>query len=347
MVNELIEKFNTEPRQAWAGYHRSGVDGLISSFNLSYALVAARRAGMLGKLVDGGQRPLAELTAGLDEHLAGNLLRYLDVMEVVRISGDTVRLTDQGLDMAAPTALAQLEFYIEAYGPVVSQLTGLVKGEKVYGRDVARNGAALGRSCADLFSIYHDPIVLEVLTSLDVRKVLDLGCGAGQFLLDACKADPTLLGVGLDIDAPSIGIAEGLARDAGLADRLKFVVADAFRPETWPAETRDADAIFGVGVLHEHFRDGEDAVLTILNNLAGQMRAGAVKSFVLGEPELRYDQLENDCDLYLVHIFTAQGFPRKRELWLELFEKSDLYCRRVWTRPGAGPRFNFYDLAPR
>ncbi|TDC65126.1 methyltransferase domain-containing protein [Micromonospora sp. KC207] len=347
MGNQLIAKFDTEPRRAWAGYHRSGVDGLISSFNLAYALVAARRTGMLDKLAGQGQMPIAEIVGDLDEHLAGNLLRYLDIMGVVRITGDVVRLTDQGVDVVGVTALAQLEFYIEAYGPVVSQLTGLLTGEKVYGRDVTRNGAALGRSCADLFRIYHDPIVLEVLSTLDVRKVLDLGCGAGQFLLDACRADPALKGVGLDIDAPSIDIAKELARDAGLENRLGFVVADAFSPDTWPEETQDADAVFGVGVLHEHFRDGEDAVLAILNRIAGQLRAGYIKSFILGEPELHYDQLENDCDLYLVHIFTAQGFPRERALWLELFEKSDLYCRRVWTRPGAGPRFNFYDLVPR
>jgi SAM-dependent methyltransferase len=346
-MSQIIKKFDPEPRLAWAGYHRSSVGGLISAFNLAYALVATRRAGILGALSAHGQLPMSEVIGQLDEHLATNLLRYLEVMGVVQIDAMNVRLTDMGLDMASATALAQLEFYVEAYGPVVSQLTGLLLGDKVYGRDVARDGAALGRSCADLFTIYHDPIVLEVLTSLEATKVLDIGCGAGQFLLDACNADPVLQGVGLDIDRASIDIANRLAREAGLADRLTFVVADAFQPNTWPDETRDADALFGVGVLHEHFRDGEDAVIAILNTFAGQLRAGSIKSFVLGEPELRYDQHENDCDLYLVHIFTAQGFPRKRELWLELFEKSDLQCRRVWTRPGAGPRFNFYDLVPR
>ena len=33
--------------------------------------------------------------------------------------------------------------------------------------------------------------------------------------------------------------------------------------------------------------------------------------------------------------------------WLPVFEKSTLTCRRVYRRPGAGPRMCFYDLAPR
>lgn len=156
-----------------------------------------------------------------------------------------------------------------------------------------------------------------------------------------------MLGVGLDISADAIDVAQAECRRLGLDDRLQFVVGDAFKPDDWPESCQDADALFGVGVLHEYFRDGEDAVLEILSCFAEQLRSGKLKGFILGEPELVYDDEENDADLYLVHIFTLQGFPRRRELWLELFDRSDLRCVRLWRRPSAGPRFAFYELAPR
>jgi SAM-dependent methyltransferase len=252
-----------------------------------------------------------------------------------------------GVKLAQETAQAQLEFYIKAYGPVVSRMPQLLMGQAQYGVDVQRDGGALGSACARLFSIYHDPIVLEALDAMDAAKVLDLGCGAGQFLLDACARNPKLLGVGLDISADAIALAQKAAMRLGLEDRLLFVEGDAFRPDEWPEPCRDADVLFGVGVLHEYFRDGDAAVIDILNRFAAQLRSGRLKGFVLGEPELVYDDAENDADLHLVHIFTLQGFPRRRELWLELFGRSALRCVRLWCRPGAGPRFAFYQLVPR
>lgn len=343
----VLRRYDSQPRRDWADYHRSGMDELIGSFNLVYSLLAAWKLGLLQALMQRPNSSVAELSSRHDCRLVGHLLDYLRIKNVVNMDADRFWLTEEGLDLASEASLAQLEFYVEAYGPVVSQLTGLIDGSKAYGAEVARDGAALGRSCAHLFRLFHNPIVLEVLAALDVRKVLDLGCGAGQFLLDACRDNPELQAVGLDIDEPSIAIAQGLTQQRGLAERLKFVVADAFQPDSWPAETDDVDAIFGVGVLHEHFRDGEGAVLSILGRMADKLRSGAIKTFILGEPELYYDDQENDADLYLVHIFTKQGFPRRRELWLDLFERSPVTCRRIWTRPGAGPRFAFYDLVPR
>jgi hypothetical protein len=98
--------------------------------------------------------------------------------------------------------------------------------------------------------------------------------------------------------------------------------------------------------VHEHFRHGEAAVISILNTY-GDILQSRDRVFILGEPELRYDRVKNDVDLFLVHIFTAQGFPRHREEWLALFARTRLRCRAVYTRPYAGPRFNFFVLERR
>lgn len=345
---EISERFDVAPRVAWRLYHDSRMPELIGAFNLCYSLLAFAETGMLQRLCQKGSLQKAELADGVDDHFGPHLVRYLVIKGVLEESGDgNVRLSPWGVSLAQETAQAQLTFYVKAYGPVVSRLPGLLAGEARYGVDVHRDGGALGAACADLFRVYHDPIVLEALDTMNATKVLDIGCGAGQFLLDACARDPRLLGVGLDISADAIAIAKREAERLGLDDRLQFVVGDAFAPDSWPEPCKDADVLFGVGVLHEYFREGEDAVVGILNRFAAQQRAGQLKGFILGEPELLYDDADNDADLYLVHIFTLQGFPRRRELWLRLFERSDMKCVRLWRRAGAGPRFAFYQLTPR
>jgi hypothetical protein len=128
-----------------------------------------------------------------------------------------------------------------------------------------------------------------------------------------------------------------------VGDRVQFVVGDAFRPETWPEACHGAQALSAVGMLHESFRDGEDAVGGILERYAALLRrTGGV--LILAEPEIHYDLAHNDPDFYLVHVFTEQGIPRRREGWLEVLERTSLTCRRVLSRPGAGPRFSFYEL---
>lgn len=74
---------------------------------------------------------------------------------------------------------------------------------------------------------------------------------------------------------------------------------------------------------------------------------GGEKRLLIGEPELRYDNQENGSDFFLVPFLTAQGIPHGRPGWLELFERTLLWCRRMYSNAVAGPRTVFYALLPR
>jgi SAM-dependent methyltransferase len=241
--------------------------------------------------------------------------------------------------------MAQLGFYRHAYGPVFDRMTELLKGNVRYGKDVHRNGEALGRHCAVAFHYFGTGVALEALASLGANTVLDLGCGGGQFLIDACQRNPKLRGIGLDISADAIDFARKLVDKAGLSDRIKLVVGDAFRPESWPAETLEAEAIITIGTMHENFRDGEGAVVALLDKYAARISTGKLKGVILGEPELVVN--EHDADFFLAHVFTLQGMPRPRAEWLKVFPKSQLECRRVFTAPESGPPFAFFELRKR
>ena len=65
-----------------------------------------------------------------------------------------------------------------------------------------------------------DPTIFE--------RVLDVGCGTGDWLIAAAKAYPTIkLLIGVDINRRLVEYAREQAEQAGVADRVEFHVMDS------------------------------------------------------------------------------------------------------------------------
>jgi SAM-dependent methyltransferase len=76
-------------------------------------------------------------------------------------------------------------------------------------------------------------VVDEMLRLAEVKKtdvVYDLGCGDGRVVITAAK-DYGARGVGVDIDPKRIEESRDNARQAGVADRVKFVQQDLFETD--------------------------------------------------------------------------------------------------------------------
>ncbi|MBL3808361.1 class I SAM-dependent methyltransferase [Streptomyces sp. BRB081] len=342
---QTLELRDGELAEIWQDFQLSGMPDLLGSLHLCHALHALAKSGLLDRLRSGPSSAESGLLDGVNHRVSSNVLRYLALKGVLEEWRGTYRLTRRGELLTSEIALARLGFYLEAYGPVVQRADELMTGQAVYGRDVHRSNGPLSRHCATIFARYYTPIVLETMRDRGARSVLDLGCGGGQLLVDACLSDPGLTGIGLDIAPAAVEVARELAREHGVEDRLHFEVADAFNPSSWPERCRGVDMITGIGVLHEHFRDGDKAVVDILNAYADHL--GGEQMLLIGEPEPHYDDRESDSEFFLMHVLTDQGFPVDREKWSDIFTQTRLTCRRVVTWATAGPRMCFYDLEPR
>ena len=78
-----------------------------------------------------------------------------------------------------------------------------------------------------------EPVVEAMLDMARVGPndvVYDLGCGDGRIVIAAASRRGAR-GVGIDIDADLVAEANNNARDAGVADRARFQVADLFRSD--------------------------------------------------------------------------------------------------------------------
>lgn len=340
---DILQLHDEDSIKTWQDFQISTMPELISSMNLCHVLYALANSPLLRRLRRG---PVGaeNLLAGMSHRMGHNLLRYLMIRGILEEWNGCYSLTQKGLMLTSEIAMARLGFYLESYGPVLLRAGDLLTGKAKYGEDVQRCSGPLSRHSGTIFGKFYTPIVLTAMRTGGAQRILDLGCGSGQLLIDACLSDPDVGGVGLDIAPAAIEVAREKASEHGLTDRLNFVVADAFSLETWPDVCFGVDLISGIGVLHEQLRDGVDAVVHILNAYA-DILAGE-KQLLIGEPEPYYDDRENDSDFFLVHLLTNQGLPADRGAWLKIFAQSRLTCRRILTRATAGPRMCFYDLGP-
>lgn len=346
VTTEIVEIKDESTIESWRRYRKSGMENLIGSYNLCSVLFSLYKLKLIDNFRSKDGIDLFKDIHGLNFYLLNNICVYLQSCNVLKKENNKYYLTEEGGFLFDDISIAQLGFYLEAYGNVVSKIHSLVSGESVYGQDITRDGRALGEHCATLFRQFHTSTVLHALKEIEAKYILDLGCGGGQFLIDACLKNPDLRGVGLDVSEEAIDFARIQSSRNDLSNRLEFVVGDAFSPESWPKICYEADVLCATGVLHEHFRDGEDSVINLLNKFSSIFKENNYKAFILGEPEIYYDNKDNDSDLFLIHIFTKQGFPRNYKEWLKLFEKTNFKCRKIFRRSDAGPRFSFFDLIP-
>ncbi|MFJ4767802.1 SAM-dependent methyltransferase [Streptomyces uncialis] len=341
-----VELRDEELGRTWEEFKLSGMPDLLGALHLCHALHALARSGLLERLREGRHSSGSGLFDGMNHRVSSNTLRYLALKGVLEQWRGSYRLTRRGELLTSDISLARLGFYLEAYGPVVGRADELMTGAAVYGSDVHRSNGPLSRHCGTVFGRYYTPVVLEAMRDRGAKRIMDLGCGGGRLLVDACLNDPEITGVGLDIAPAAVEVARELARSHGLEDRLEFVVGDAFDPGTWPEEVcADIEVITGIGVLHEHFRDGDKAVVDILDAYADFLTGE--RMLLIGEPEPHYDDRESDSEFFLMHVLTDQGFPVDRAVWAGIFARTRLTCRRTLTWATAGPRMCFYELEPR
>ncbi len=159
--------------------------------------------------------------------------------------------------MAAASG-AQLGALVDAY-----RTGGGVSWQQL-GADARESQAALNRPWfAQLPSVFAEVERVDAVLRRPGARVADVGMGGGWSSISLARGYPGLQVDGFDVDAPSVDLARANAEAAGVADRVRFHLADG--------DTLDRhgpfDAVFAFECLHD------------MPNPVGVLRAmrGAVK----------------------------------------------------------------------
>ncbi len=164
-------------------------------------------------------------------------------------AGAVEALTDESsLNYAAPLArmfaasAAQLPALLDAYR------TGNGVSWAQFGADARESQAAANRPWLTAMpDVVRGIAHVDALLSREGSRAADVGCGFGWSAIALARAYPSLRIDGFDVDAPSIEQASKNARDAGVADRVRFHATDA----AGLAAAGPFDAIFAFECLHD------------------------------------------------------------------------------------------------
>ncbi len=77
-------------------------------------------------------------------------------------------------------------------------------------------------------------VLAEQLETRVFRRVLDVGCGTGDWLLNAAQLYPTMSLFGVDVSRTMVEYARAQAVARGMTDRVEFRVMDALRMLEFP-----------------------------------------------------------------------------------------------------------------
>jgi SAM-dependent methyltransferase len=224
----------------------------IGTFELT-AMAIGLRLGLYRALADGGPSTAAELAARTAtaerpvrewlEHGAVNGL-----LEVVADADDPaarrfglpaahaeVLLDTNSLAYGASTpvsvlaAVASMPLVLESFRTGAGFSFGDTGDDMREGEGAANRPSylgPLGRDWLPAIGEVHDRLLAD-----PPARIADVGCGLGWSSIGMALAYPKVSVDGLDLDATSVEIARRNAGDAGLAQRVRFVVGDAASPD--------------------------------------------------------------------------------------------------------------------
>ena len=259
-----------------------GLLDLMLGGSVAQAISVAARLG-IADLIEDGPRPHTELAAAVKVD-PGTLYRLLRVLASVGIFAENAdgafELTPlaDGLRTKAPTSLRDYAVLLgeEWYRGAWSQLqhsvrTGESAFEHVFGSPIfnyfARNPAAAAVFDAAMTSRGSmEDSAIAAAYDFAHRTVVDVGGGRGSLIATILRQHPGSRGVLFDLSHVVPGAA-ALVREAGLADRCRFVCGDFF--EQIPP---DEDVYLMKKIIHDW--SDERACRILANCRAAMARSG-------------------------------------------------------------------------
>jgi len=225
------------------------------------------RLGLYEKLADAGPVTATQLaaSAGIADRYAREWLEQQAVAGVVEVDDATKPADQRRFSLPKAHAYVLIEDDSEAcMKPCAAVIPWLAKALDIMAEEFRQGaGVEFGRfELHDIQAAFTRPVFVNHLTQSwlpavpDVSarlsagesvRIAEVGSGEGLAAITIAKAYPTVEVDGYDVDEASIAVARKLAADAGMADRVRFVLHDAADTSV----TGNYDLVMAIEMLHD------------------------------------------------------------------------------------------------
>jgi len=189
-------------------------------------VAAALDLGLLDALGEGSAdtEQLAGRLGAVDQDLMAASLRVLAAAGLITGEGSW-RLTRFGRAVVGDDVVrATYEGFGGYHTELYRDLPALLRGGPGR-RDTVENGEVIARLSAAIYPLVRH-LLVRTVTARRPRRVLDIGCGAGLYLVAMLEAAPDATGIGVDVDPDAAALARRTVSERGLADRASVEEVD-------------------------------------------------------------------------------------------------------------------------
>lgn len=249
---------------------------------------------------------------------------YFVVMGIFSKDGLTYGLTNYGKRLFDNSKGAFSLLY--AYMPIFENLPEMIRKEKKYGYEIKRKSEFVGKGSAELAKLLPFPYAKDILKRRNLHRILDLGCGSGDFLIDACSENG-FSGFGIDLSPEVIAIAKDKALAVGMGERISFTIGDVYKLNQLPESFKQVDVITSMFVIHEFLPEGHEEVVRVVKSIREAFPDKYVLICEVCLWSLR--QLIKTpvaiAEHHLFHKLSNQGLASLKE-WRAIFKDSGYAC---------------------
>jgi 2-ketoarginine methyltransferase len=243
---------------------------------------------------------------------------YMTLMGVFKKEGEHYLLDKRG-EFFVSYLLGWFDL-VHGYEETLHYLEDLITKKRVYGQDLYRRPEHVARGSGEASKLLYFPIMIDLVRSRGYKKVLDLGCGDGTFLIELCRKAGQMNGMGVDIAEEAIESGVKKIHRCGVSDRIRLTQGDVLKLDELPQDFRDVDAATVFFVLHEFLSHSEDKLIELLKNFRRHVKGADLLVCEAVWHDL--DELPSRpgpiAEYQFFHCLSGQKVVR-REVWRDLF----------------------------
>lgn len=300
--------------------YRTGWDEMVRGYLETTTMHALLNVGLIDEMQKQPSVNIEEFAANanLEMHVLQPLCEAFYCLGMFDRNGSGYALSEKGRSIVE-VMRGWLEICY-GYDEVFHSLEGLLRKQKVYGRDLYRRSDFVARGSGEMENLLFFPMVNDIISAKGYKRILDLGCGDGAFLRNLCGLNPEVQCFGIDLAPSAVEEGNRALREAGLEGRVSLFALDISKIEQVSGDLKAIDAATVFFVLHELLYFGEDVLLNFLKNFRRLFPGAPLIAFEAVRPPLEEMRRHPGISVYyfLYHDLTQQK-PVDADTWKQLF----------------------------